>query len=117
LSGGQCQRVAIARALALRSPIVLADEPTSGLDTRTARGVLSLFRGIAQAQETTFLIVSHDPMITEYVDTAYDLQDGGLVPRLKQPGTGQGASTNGDKHPAAHDQKDTAAVPDGARDT
>ena len=50
LSGGQRQRVAIARALALRPAIILADEPTSGLDTRTARRVLSLFRGIAHAQ-------------------------------------------------------------------
>jgi len=81
LSGGQRQRVAIARALALRPAIILADEPTSGLDTPTARRVLTLFRGIAEAQGTTFLIVSHDPMIVEYVDTAYDLQDGRLTPR------------------------------------
>jgi ABC-type lipoprotein export system ATPase subunit len=81
LSGGQRQRVAIARALALRPAIILADEPTSGLDTPTARRVLTLFRGIAEAQGTTFLIVSHDPMIVEYVDTAYDLQDGRLSPR------------------------------------
>lgn len=83
LSGGQRQRVAIARALALRPAIVLADEPTSGLDTPTARRVLTLFRGIAEAQGTTFLIVSHDPMIVEYVDTAYDLQDGRLSPRQR----------------------------------
>lgn len=82
LSGGQRQRVAVARALALRPAIVLADEPTSGLDTATARRMLMLFRGIAEAQGTTFLIVSHDPMIVEYVDHAYDLQDGKLVPRV-----------------------------------
>jgi putative ABC transport system ATP-binding protein len=81
LSGGQRQRVAIARALALRPEIVLADEPTSGLDTRTSRRVLALFRGIAQAQNTTFLIVSHDPLVVEYVDTAYDLHDGQLLRR------------------------------------
>lgn len=81
LSGGQRQRVAIARALALRPALILADEPTSGLDTATARRILTLFRGIAEAQQTTFLIVSHDPMIVEYVDHAYDLHDGRLVPR------------------------------------
>ncbi len=113
LSGGQRQRVAIARALALRAPLVLADEPTSGLDTRTARGVLSLFRGIAQSQETTFLIVSHDPMITEYVDIAYDLLDGKLVPRMKQP-SAKGASTNGKQ--AEQIQMDTAAVSDSTHD-
>jgi ABC-type lipoprotein export system ATPase subunit len=81
LSGGQQQRVAIARALALRPAIILADEPTSGLDTRTARRTLSLFRHIAETQGTTFLIVSHDPMVVEYVDRAYDLHDGYLIPR------------------------------------
>jgi len=69
------------RALALRPEIILADEPTSGLDTRTSRRVLSLFRGIAESQKTTFLIVSHDPLVIDYVDTAYDLHDGKLVRR------------------------------------
>lgn len=81
LSGGQRQRVAIARALATRPKLILADEPTSGLDTRTGRHILTLFRGIAEAQQTTFLIVSHDPMVTEFVDAAYDLQDGKLLRR------------------------------------
>ncbi|HLY28615.1 MAG TPA: ABC transporter ATP-binding protein [Aggregatilineales bacterium] len=84
LSGGQRQRVAIARALAMRPKLLLADEPTGGLDTRTTRRVLSLFRGIAQAQGTTFVIVSHDPLVAEHVDVAYDLQDGKLVLRLHE---------------------------------
>jgi len=82
LSGGQRQRVAIARALALRPALVLADEPTSGIDTATARRIMALFRGIAAAQQTTFIIVSHDPMIAEIVDSAYDLHDGQLMPRI-----------------------------------
>ncbi|MCB9455163.1 MAG: ABC transporter ATP-binding protein [Anaerolineaceae bacterium] len=81
LSGGQRQRVAIARALALRPGIILADEPTNGLDTRTARRTMALFRGIAEHQGTTFLIVSHDPMVVEYVNHAYDLADGQLTRR------------------------------------
>lgn len=85
LSGGQRQRVAIARTLALRPAIILADEPTSGLDTRTARRVLALFRGIAEAQGTAFLIVSHDQLINEYVDTTYDLHEGKLILRERNP--------------------------------
>lgn len=81
LSGGQRQRVAIARALALHTPLVLADEPTSGLDTSNSRRILSLFRGVAESQGTTFLIVSHDPITIEFVDNAYDLHDGQLIPR------------------------------------
>jgi putative ABC transport system ATP-binding protein len=80
LSGGQRQRVAIARALALQPALILADEPTSGLDTHTARRMLTLFRAVAAAQGTTFLIVSHDPMVADHVDVAYDLFDGRLVP-------------------------------------
>ncbi len=88
LSGGQRQRVSIARALALRPAIILADEPTSALDTRTARRVLSLFHGIARSQGTTFIIVSHDPMIAEQVDTAYDLFDGQLTLHPIEPTNG-----------------------------
>lgn len=78
LSGGQQQRIAIARVLALKPRIVLADEPTSGLDTRNTRAMLKLFKQIAAEEGTTFLIVSHDQLVTDYVDTAYDLADGQL---------------------------------------
>ncbi len=81
LSGGQQQRIAIARALALQSRLVLADEPTNGIDTVTARRILALFQGIAAAEGTTFLVVSHDPMVVEFVDTVYDLMDGRLTRR------------------------------------
>ncbi len=103
LSGGQRQRVAIARALALRPRLLLADEPTSGLDTRTTRRIMALFRGIAEAQQTTFLIVSHDPMIVDFVDRAYDLVDGRLSPRLPETpfGIATGAPVqDGNRHGA-----------------
>jgi ABC-type lipoprotein export system ATPase subunit len=85
LSGGQRQRISIARALALQSHQILADEPTNGIDIETTRRILTLFRGIAEAEDTTFLIVSHDPMIVDYVDTVYDLLDGQLVRRIPDP--------------------------------
>ena len=78
LSGGQRQRVAIARALCVQPAIVLADEPTSGLDTQTSKRILGLFRHIAHEQGTTFVIVSHDPLVAAHVDAAYDLNDGVL---------------------------------------
>ena len=103
LSGGQRQRIAIARAIALQPQLMLADEPTSGLDTRMVRAVMTLFREIAQERATTFLLVSHDPMITEYVDMAYDLNDGRLIPRLKEITREQntGATLNGENKLAA----------------
>ncbi len=92
LSGGQRQRIAIARALALRPRLMLADEPTGGLDTRTTRRVLALFRGIAQTQGTTFVIVSHDPLVAENVDLAYDLHDGKLIARQTERSAEPGAA-------------------------
>jgi len=99
LSGGQRQRIAIARALALQARLVLADEPSSGLDTATTRRILALFRGIAAAERTTFLIVSHDPLVVEYVDAVYDLVDGQVVRRDTLSPT-----------PAAEDQREDAHV-------
>jgi ABC-type lipoprotein export system ATPase subunit len=81
LSGGQQQRIVIARALALQPRLILADEPNSGIDIGTTRRILALFRGIAAAENTTFLIVSHDPVVAEFVDTIYDLVDGQLIRR------------------------------------
>ncbi len=78
LSGGQQQRVSIARALAMQPDLILADEPTNGLDSRTAQRVLGLFQGLAHRQGTAFLIVSHDPQVTRYVDRSFDLHDGRL---------------------------------------
>jgi putative ABC transport system ATP-binding protein len=85
LSGGQQQRIAIARALALQARLILADEPTSGVDMTTTRRMLALFRGIAAAEDTTFVIVSHDPLVVDFVDTVYDLLDGKLVRRTAEP--------------------------------
>ncbi|MBN2470860.1 MAG: ATP-binding cassette domain-containing protein [Anaerolineae bacterium] len=81
LSGGQRQRVAIARALALRARLVLADEPTSGLDTASSRRILALLRAIAAAEQTTFLLVTHDQMLAEFADQVYDLVDGTIAAR------------------------------------
>ncbi len=81
LSGGQRQRVAIARALALQPAVILADEPTGGLDTRTTQHILVLLRGFAAQYQTSFVIVSHDPLVMDFAHRAHDLDNGQLSPR------------------------------------
>ncbi len=85
LSGGQRQRVSIARALAMQPALILADEPTNGLDTHMARRILRLFRHYADTHGTTFIVVTHDPLTAEFVDSVYDLSDGQVVRRLNSP--------------------------------
>jgi ABC-type lipoprotein export system ATPase subunit len=79
MSGGQQQRVAIARALANNPELILADEPTGELDSSTAREILSLFRRVVVEQHITFLMVSHDPLVDEYVDGILQLKDGQII--------------------------------------
>ncbi len=78
LSGGQQQRVAIARALANGPRVVLADEPTGNLDSSTAREVLTLFRGLAEAG-TTVLSAPHERAIASVVDRTVQIADGVVI--------------------------------------
>ncbi len=60
LSGGQQQRVALARALALNPVLLLLDEPFSNLDPIRRGKLRDVLRNLADEQETTSLIVTHD---------------------------------------------------------
>jgi putative ABC transport system ATP-binding protein len=77
LSGGEQQRVAIARALANNPPLVVADEPTGNLDSVTARGILDLFRQLAN-QGTTVVIATHEPDIVRVSDRKIEISDGSV---------------------------------------
>jgi lipoprotein-releasing system ATP-binding protein len=79
LSGGQQQRVATVRAFANDPTVVLADEPTGSLDSETSRSVMDLMRDINRETGTAFLMVTHDPELTDYADRVIELQDGRIV--------------------------------------
>ena len=76
MSGGQQQRVAIARALANHAELILADEPTGELDSKTTRELLIFFRELVEKQHLTMLMVSHDPLVDQYVHEVLTLKDG-----------------------------------------
>lgn len=78
LSGGEQQRVAIARALVNNPTLVLADEPTGDLDSENAVAFMELVKELNRKQNQTFLIVTHDPLVSNECDKIYAIRDGRL---------------------------------------
>jgi ABC-type lipoprotein export system ATPase subunit len=67
LSQGQAQRVAIARAVMNSPSIILADEPTSALDDKNCTNVMALLMDVAQANNSTLIIATHDLRLKQIV--------------------------------------------------
>ncbi|NUV00076.1 MULTISPECIES: ABC transporter ATP-binding protein [unclassified Marinitoga] len=78
LSGGEAQRVAIARALVAEPKIIWADEPTGALDTKTGITIMNLIKELNEKNKQTFVIVTHDPRITEYTQRILKMDSGWL---------------------------------------
>jgi putative ABC transport system ATP-binding protein len=78
LSGGEQQRVAIARAIANSPKLILADEPAGNLDSQTADTIVELLRTLANAHDTTVLVVTHDEDMIKHSDRTFRLVDGRL---------------------------------------
>tara|TARA_B100000029_G_scaffold125435_2_gene118953 strand:- start:33949 stop:34641 length:693 start_codon:yes stop_codon:yes gene_type:complete len=76
LSGGEQQRVAIARALANEPQIVLADEPTGNLDSSNTNRIYELLKEINSKTRQTFLIVTHNSVLSESMDKKMHIVDG-----------------------------------------
>lgn len=76
LSGGEQQRVAIARALVTQPALVIADEPTGNLDSKSTREVLDYVVEVNRASGTTFVIVTHNPEVSERTHRIISIRDG-----------------------------------------
>jgi len=84
MSGGQQQRVAVARAIVSRPQLVLADEPTANLDSKTADGLMELFRELNERHSTTFVIATHDKRVMSYAKRLVRMLDGRIVDDITQ---------------------------------
>ncbi len=79
LSGGQQQRVAIARSLINNPAIILADEPTGNLDTQTGDSIINIFKTLNKKNNTTVIVVTHEPEIAMKTKRIIELVDGKIV--------------------------------------
>jgi len=76
LSGGQAQRVAVGRALVTTPKVLFADEPTGSLDSLTGEKVMDLMVGMARAEGSALVLVTHDARVAAHADREVMVRDG-----------------------------------------
>ncbi|WP_251576680.1 ABC transporter ATP-binding protein [Limosilactobacillus agrestimuris] len=79
MSGGQQQRVSIARAISTHPKFLIADEPTGALDTETSQEIMNLFKRLNRQENTTIIMVTHDPHVADQCDRIVKIIDGRVV--------------------------------------
>lgn len=75
LSVGQVQRVSLCRAMINGPDLILADEPLGNQDRQTGGEALAVLREIAEEEQRTIVMVTHDPESAKIMHRTIDLAE------------------------------------------